>query len=202
MPSSILKPNYHNLTEISWAHCPLQIHHLCHASLKTILCIHSSSLQTFSCNSPTSKSYFKPYASKYPKISTLDSAVTLQSPDSSPSFFLSFLISSSTRVSINHNSIPHFITLFHRGTKELAFHHHHQYYNLRYNPSAPFVCSGFLVSYRIRSAIKTTAPRTAPHLKYIQGIGIPNKASFEILAMNTGLNWIKQNGDLSRRLIM
>ena len=64
-----------------------------------------------------------------------------------------------------------------------------QYYNLRYNPSAPFVCSRFLVSYRVRSAIKTTAPRTAPHLKYIQGIGIPNKASFEILAMNTGLNW-------------
>ena len=64
----------------------------------------------------------------------------------------------------------------------------YQYYNLRYNPSAPFVCSGFLVSYRIRSAIKTTAPRTAPHLKYIQGIGIPNKASFEILAMNTILN--------------
>ena len=63
-----------------------------------------------------------------------------------------------------------------------------QYYNLRYNPSAPFVCSGFLVSYRIRSAIKTAAPRTAPHLKHIQGIGIPNKASFEILAMNTGLN--------------
>ena len=27
----------------------------------------------------------------------------------------------------------------------------------------------FLVSYRIRSAMKTTAPRTAPHLKYIQG---------------------------------
>ena len=49
-------------------------------------------------------------------------------------------------------------------------------------------CSRFLVSYRVRSAIKTTAPRTAPHLKYIQGIGIPNKASFEILAMNTGLN--------------
>ena len=46
----------------------------------------------------------------------------------------------------------------------------------------------FLVSYRIRSAIKTTATRTAPHLKYIQGIGIPNKVSFEILAMNTGLN--------------
>ena len=63
-----------------------------------------------------------------------------------------------------------------------------QYYNLRYNPSAPFVCSGFFVSYRIRSAIKTTATRTAPHLKYIQGIGIPNKVSFEILAMNTGLN--------------
>ena len=56
-----------------------------------------------------------------------------------------------------------------------------------YDPSAPFVCSGFLVSYRIRSAIKTSAPQTAPHLKYIQGIGIPNKASFEILAMNTGL---------------
>ena len=64
----------------------------------------------------------------------------------------------------------------------------HPYYNLRYNPSAPFVRSGFLVSYRIRSAMKTTAPRTAPHLTYIQGIGIPNKASFEILAMNTGLN--------------
>ena len=64
----------------------------------------------------------------------------------------------------------------------------HQYYNLRYNPSAPFVRSRFLVSYRIRSAIKTTATRTAPHLKYIQGIGIPNKVSFEILAMNTGLN--------------
>ena len=63
-----------------------------------------------------------------------------------------------------------------------------QYYNLRYNPSAPFVRSGFLVSYRIRSAMKTTAPRTAPHLTYIQGIGIPNKASFEILTMNTGLN--------------
>ena len=46
----------------------------------------------------------------------------------------------------------------------------------------------FLVSYRIRLAMKTTAPRTAPHLTYIQGIGIPNKASFEILAMNTGLN--------------
>ena len=64
----------------------------------------------------------------------------------------------------------------------------HQYYNLRYNPSAPFVRSRFLVSYRICSAIKTTATRTAPHLKYIQGIGIPNKVSFEILAMNTGLN--------------
>ena len=64
----------------------------------------------------------------------------------------------------------------------------YQYYNLRYNPSAPFVRSGFVVSYRIRSAMKTTAPRTAPHLTYIQGIGIPNKASFEILAMNTGLN--------------
>ena len=63
-----------------------------------------------------------------------------------------------------------------------------QYYNLRYNPSAPFVRSRFLVSYRIRSAIKTTPTRTAPHLKYIQGISIPNKASFEILAMNTGLN--------------
>ena len=63
------------------------------------------------------------------------------------------------------------------------------YYNLPYNPSAPFVRSRFLVSYRIRSAIETTAPRTAPHLTYIQGIGIPNKASFEILAMNTGLNW-------------
>ena len=57
-----------------------------------------------------------------------------------------------------------------------------QYFNLRYNPSAPFVCSGFLVSYRIRSAIKTTAPRTAPHLKYIQGIGIPNRSLFR----NTG----------------
>ena len=64
----------------------------------------------------------------------------------------------------------------------------HQYYNLQYNPSAPIVRSGFLVSYRIRSAMKTTAPRTAPHLKYIQGTDIPNKASFEILAMNTGLN--------------
>ena len=64
----------------------------------------------------------------------------------------------------------------------------HQYYNLQYNPSAPFVRSRFLVSYRIRSAIKTTATRTAPYLKYIQGIGIPNKVSFEILAMNTGLN--------------
>ena len=30
----------------------------------------------------------------------------------------------------------------------------HPYYNLRYNPSAPFVRSGFLVSYRIRSAMK------------------------------------------------
>ena len=30
----------------------------------------------------------------------------------------------------------------------------HPYYNLPYNPSAPFVCSGFLVSYRIRSAMK------------------------------------------------
>ena len=28
------------------------------------------------------------------------------------------------------------------------------YYNLRYNPSAPFIRSGFLVSYRIRSAMK------------------------------------------------
>ena len=28
------------------------------------------------------------------------------------------------------------------------------YYNLPYNPSAPFVRSGFLVSYRIRSAMK------------------------------------------------
>ena len=28
------------------------------------------------------------------------------------------------------------------------------YYNLPYNQSAPFVCSGFLVSYRIRSAMK------------------------------------------------
>ena len=28
------------------------------------------------------------------------------------------------------------------------------YYNLRYNPSAPFIRSGFLVSYRIRSALK------------------------------------------------
>ena len=37
---------------------------------------------------------------------------------------------------------------------------------MRYNPSAPFVRSGFLVSYRIRSAIKTTAPRTAPHFVY------------------------------------
>ena len=36
--------------------------------------------------------------------------------------------------------------------------------------------------------MKTTVPRTAPHLKYIQGMGIPNKASFEILAMNTGFN--------------
>ena len=63
-----------------------------------------------------------------------------------------------------------------------------QYYNLRYNPSAPFVRSGFLVSYRIRSAVKNTAPHIAPLLTYIQGIGIPNKASFEILAMNTGLN--------------
>ena len=64
----------------------------------------------------------------------------------------------------------------------------HPYYNLLYNPSAPFVRSGFLESYRIRSAMKTIAPRTVPHLTYIQGIGIPNKASFEILAMNTGLN--------------
>ena len=63
----------------------------------------------------------------------------------------------------------------------------HQYYNLRYNPSAPFVCSGFLVSYRIRLAIKTTEPRTAPHLKYIQGIGIPNKASFEIHGNEHGI---------------
>ena len=62
------------------------------------------------------------------------------------------------------------------------------YYNLQYNPSAPFVRSGFLVSHRICSAMKTIAPRTSPHLTYIQGIGIPNKASFEILAMNTGLN--------------
>ena len=30
----------------------------------------------------------------------------------------------------------------------------HPYYNLPYNPSAPFVRSGFLVSYRIRSAMK------------------------------------------------
>ena len=67
---------------------------------------------------------------------------------------------------------------------------YYQYYNLRYNPSAPFVCSGFLVSYRIRSAMKTTAPRTAPHLKYIQGIGIPNKASFEILAKKHGIELI------------
>ena len=51
-----------------------------------------------------------------------------------------------------------------------------QYYNERYNPSAPFVRSRFLVSYRIRSAIKTTATRTAPHLKYIQGIGIRIKS--------------------------
>jgi hypothetical protein len=57
------------------------------------------------------------------------------------------------------------------------------------NPSLSFVRSRFLVSYRVRSAIKTTAPRTAPHLKYIQGIDIPNKASFEILAIDTGLNW-------------
>ena len=35
------------------------------------------------------------------------------------------------------------------------------------NPSAPFVRSGFLVSYRIRLAMKTTATRTAPHLTYI-----------------------------------
>ena len=72
--------------------------------------------------------------------------------------------------------------------EELFGNGRNQYYNLRYNPSAPFVRSRFLVSYRIRSAIKTTATRTAPHLKYIQGIGIPNKVSFEILAMNTGLN--------------
>ena len=30
----------------------------------------------------------------------------------------------------------------------------HPYYNLRYNPSALFIRSGFLVSYRIRSAMK------------------------------------------------
>ena len=36
--------------------------------------------------------------------------------------------------------------------------------------------------------MKITAPRTAPYLKYIQGMGIPNKAFFELLAMNTGLN--------------
>ena len=32
--------------------------------------------------------------------------------------------------------------------------HAHLYYNLPYNPSAPFVRSGYLVSYRIRSAMK------------------------------------------------
>ena len=32
--------------------------------------------------------------------------------------------------------------------------HSNSYYNLPYNPSAPFVRSGFLVSYRIRSAMK------------------------------------------------
>ena len=31
---------------------------------------------------------------------------------------------------------------------------YYPYYNLRYNPSAPFIRSGFLVSYRIRSAMK------------------------------------------------
>ena len=36
----------------------------------------------------------------------------------------------------------------------LNFTHLNPYYNLRYHPSAPFIRSGFLVSYRIRSAMK------------------------------------------------
>ena len=35
-----------------------------------------------------------------------------------------------------------------------VFHTSNPYYNLRYHPSAPFICSRFLVSYRIRSAMK------------------------------------------------
>ena len=62
------------------------------------------------------------------------------------------------------------------------------YYNLPYNPSAPFVRSGFLVSYRIRSAIKIFTKRTSLHMTYIQGICNPYKVSFEIHPTYSQLN--------------
>ena len=38
----------------------------------------------------------------------------------------------------------------------IYYYNHNPYYNLRYNPSAPFIRSRFLVSYRIRSAMNKT----------------------------------------------
>ena len=89
-------------------------------------------------------------------------------------------------------------------SRSLDYAGRYPYYNLPYNPSAPFVRSGFLVSYRIRSAMKFS--QNVLHFiwhTYIQGICNPYKVSFEIRTSNLlRIERIKQNGDLLRRRIM
>ena len=80
--------------------------------------------------------------------------------------------------------------------------HMNPYYNLRYHPSAPFIRSGFLVSYRIRLAMKFS--QNVLHYKWnTSRVYNPYKVCFEVLPTYWQLiERIKQNGDLSRRLIM
>ena len=59
------------------------------------------------------------------------------------------------------------------------------YYNLPYNPSAPFVRSGFLVS---SFGDEISTKRSSLHMTYIQGICDPYKVSFEILPTYSELN--------------
>ena len=51
----------------------------------------------------------------------------------------------------------------------------HPYYNLPYNPPAPFVRSGFLVSLSHLFGDEISTKRTSLHMTYIQGICNPYK---------------------------
>ena len=85
------------------------------------------------------------------------------------------------RICVNISTVYNDMLIAKGLTKEL-----NPYYNLPYNPSAPFVRSVSILSHSFGDEIFTK--RTSLYMTYIQGICNPYKVSFEILPTYSELN--------------